>query len=282
MVNVHHLLNHALTDLEIVASNTLISRQSGWIALPRDIEKYWIWADARRFKMWIHLVFNAKWEDSMVIIGNSQVTLKRGQLAVSTRELMRQWGCCCEMATAFLKNLEISGMIEREISTKYSIITIVDFDMYQPATGVLPMATAKPKAQPKAIREAVQNKEIKKENNNKNIIVFYSKEQEDKFFHEVIANEGIIQSLAVVLQLKPMEVKDALYVFLNDIRLREVGHSDKNDFVTHFKHWYGKKEKGGGGAASKKVNYEANKQQSARRGTEISNKPNKDYKNDAF
>lgn len=278
-------MHHALTPLEIVAINQQISRQSGWIALPRDIEKSWIWADARRFKMWLHLVFSAKWEESITIISGSSITLKRGQLAASTRELMKQWGCCCEMATSFLRNLESSGMIKRENCKKFSILTIVDYDMYQPSNEGQISSTSKSKNQPKAVREAVQYKEIKKEIK-KNISPLFSIENEEKFFNETIGNNEIIKSLSIVFKLSEKDIKDAIYVFLHDVRLNQHAHKDAHDFATHFKYWFAKQIKEGGGAATKKTSNEISKQQQQqfrdKRGTEISNRTKRSYKNDAF
>jgi hypothetical protein len=282
MDSVRLLLRLVLIHLEFVESSSYISKQNGWIALPRDIERYWIWADARRFKMWIHLVFSAKWEDSMTIIGNTQVKLKRGQVAVSTRELMRQWGCCCEMATAFLRNLETSGMITREINKQYSIISIVDYDMYQPSSGAQSSPIAKPKIQHKAVREAVQNKEINKEEKKIKSSILFSFENEQKFYNEVKENDNTINSLCVVLNIQASEVQKKLHVFLTDIRLREKGHKDTADFINHFRYWCEKKLKSVNAPTDKISNDSNNQQQSARRGTEISNKPNKDYKTDAF
>jgi hypothetical protein len=233
--------------------------------------------------MWIHLVFNARWEDSLIIIGNNQVLLKRGQIAVSTRELMKQWGCCCDMATAFLRALEFSGMITRENFPKYSIISIVNFDTYQPKNADQFQLLSDTENPTTAVRKTVQYKR-NKEKEKINIIIDngFSAEKENDFYEKIKDNSNTISSLCVVFNEKPQKIKDELFVFLNDITLRKSPHTDADAFVKHFKHWYEKKQKAGGAAQPKLKDEPISQQQSARRGTEISNKPNKDYKNDAF
>ena len=42
---------------------------TGWIALSRAIQHHWIWEEPRRLKMWIQLLFLAKYEDAEIMVG---------------------------------------------------------------------------------------------------------------------------------------------------------------------------------------------------------------------
>jgi hypothetical protein len=269
----------------VAINQEIFSLQSGWIALPREVINCWLWNDDRRFKMWLYLVINAKWQESIIYINGNTITLKRGQLAVSTRELMNKWGCSCEMATSFLRRLESSGLITRENCKRFSIVTIVNYDIFQPMNECQTLPKPKRNIQPKAVRQMTQNKERDKEIK-KNISSMFSTENEEKFFNETIENNEIIKSLSIVFKLSEKDIKDEIYVFLHDVRLIQHAHKDAHDFVTHFKYWFAKQIKGRGGAAPKKTNYDISKQQQQqfrdKRGTEISNRTNRSYKNDAF
>jgi phosphopantetheine adenylyltransferase len=259
-----------------------ISRQNGWIALPRDIQKHWIWTDAKRLKMWLHLVFNAKWEDSLIIVGNNQIELKRGQIVVSTRELMRQWGCCCDMATAFLRTLEKSGMIERVNRKQYSLVSIVDYDIYQPSTESLFASIKTVQKRDKAVHKAVQTKEKNNLDEQKKINSnIFSAENENNIFNRIIKNDETIKKLSIVAKCQPEKILEELTIFLNHITLQEKGHKDSNDFVTHFTNWHNRRQQNDN-STSWHTNNGNIQRQDSRRGTEISNRPDKDYKNDAF
>ena len=258
---------------------------NGWIALPRDIEEHWLWLDPRRFQMWLQLVFGAAWEDTFIMVGNVQIPLKRGQIAVSTRSLMRRWGCCSQMATQFLRTLDKSGIIKREFKCKLTVITIVDFDNYQPTFSDKIEAQPKPKKSGNAVRDAQPIKEVKnKEEKNNNTSIPFSKETEQKFFDNAVNDEENIKSLVVLLGLDENQVKEQLNVFLHDNVLRKNAHPDYDDFIKHFKFWCEKRKgkKGGGGATQKQTDNDRTKQSSALRGTEISNKPASRYKNETF
>jgi hypothetical protein len=119
-------------------------------------------------------------------------------------------------------------------------------------------------------------------NNSNNRSVVFCFEAEKRFFEGVVSDDEQLKSLSVVLNIDPPEIKNRLDVFLNDVSLRKYGHKDATDFVTHFRFWCEKKQRDS--ASSKQTDNDKSdkQQQSARKGTEISNKPYKDYKNSAF
>ncbi|MBD5304894.1 MAG: hypothetical protein HDS12_01180 [Bacteroides sp.] len=104
---------------------------TGWIALSRAIQHHWIWEEPRRLKMWIRLLFLAKYEDDEIMVGNKRVIVKRGQFTSTTRNLSGLFGCAKQTAQNFIVTLEAHNMIQREKFNRYTLFTIVNYDFYQ-------------------------------------------------------------------------------------------------------------------------------------------------------
>lgn len=109
---------------------------AGYITVPRDIADHWLWTQPRRLKMWMQLVFMANWEDGNTVFGSKKYDIKRGQFSTTMRVLAGKLCCTKQTLLTFLEVLEQSGMIKREMpGNKFTIITIVDYEIYQ-AGGV--------------------------------------------------------------------------------------------------------------------------------------------------
>lgn len=73
----------------------------------------------------------ANWEQKKVVVGNTIVTVERGQMVASNSFLMERWGVCTHTVRNFLRLLEADGMITQTTYPKYNIITICNYDKYQ-------------------------------------------------------------------------------------------------------------------------------------------------------
>lgn len=106
---------------------------SGWIALPRDMREHWLWKNPRKLKMWLEMVMMANWTDSHTIYGSVKYNLSRGQFATTMRQLSGKFECSTQTLLSFLNLLESESMIKRVMpGNKFTIITINDFEQYQP------------------------------------------------------------------------------------------------------------------------------------------------------
>lgn len=87
---------------------------NGWIKLSRGIRQNWVWNNPDWLKWWIDLLLLAAWEDTVVRKRRRKVLVKRGEVAMSERELQRRWGLKSPYAVRyFLNNLKDDGMITR-------------------------------------------------------------------------------------------------------------------------------------------------------------------------
>ena len=106
---------------------------NGWVNLHRCIQEHWIWQDAHRFKWWVDLLLRASHKDTKVLIDSSLVECKRGQFITSLYALSSDWNVSRDVVRNFLNLLEKDSMIIRKATTKYTQITICNYESYQDA-----------------------------------------------------------------------------------------------------------------------------------------------------
>lgn len=106
---------------------------SGWIKLHRDIQEHWIYPDREftKYEAWIDLLMMVNHKDSKTMIGKEIVEVKRGQKITSIRKLCSRWGWSNTKVKTFLKLLEDDGMIKVKSDTKKTLITVVNYGVYQ-------------------------------------------------------------------------------------------------------------------------------------------------------
>ena len=106
----------------------------GWISLYRKIQEHWLWTKRRKFSQfeaWISLLFKANFKDTKIIIGDNLVELKRGSFITSEVKLAEEWKWDRSTVRKFLKTLEEQKMIQKNSTSKYTSITIGNWDLYQ-------------------------------------------------------------------------------------------------------------------------------------------------------
>ena len=77
------------------------------------------------------LVMKASWRDVTVRYKDRAITLYRGQLAVSLRDMAMKLDRTRQWAERFMAKLAKAGMIETSIETGVSVVTICNYDIYQ-------------------------------------------------------------------------------------------------------------------------------------------------------
>lgn len=134
--------------------------RKGWICLHRCIQEHWIWQDANRFKWWVDLLIKANSEDTKVFIESRLVECKRGEFITSLGKLAEEWGVSRDVVRHFLTTLESDTMIIRKVTTKYTQITICNYDSYQDVPTTDPQQSHN-----KATTDPQQTHTINKEDN---------------------------------------------------------------------------------------------------------------------
>lgn len=108
--------------------------QIGWIKLYRKMQECALWDDPEPFdrrSAWIDLLLLANHEDKTTVFDGKKVTVLRGQRITSVRALAGRWHWGNAKTLKFLRLLEELEMIERESDSSRTLITIVNYGVYQ-------------------------------------------------------------------------------------------------------------------------------------------------------
>ncbi|HHA6148656.1 TPA: DnaD domain protein [Staphylococcus aureus] len=111
---------------------------TGWISIDRSIQNHWLFKEKRtfsKFEAWIYLLMEANHSKAKVPIGNQIVTVERGQRLTSILTLSDLFNWLRFKVKTFLDLLESDGMLEVKTTSKYTLITIVNYDFYQSEQG---------------------------------------------------------------------------------------------------------------------------------------------------
>lgn len=87
-----------------------------------------------RIQAWLWLLSEAAFQDRAISVAGKTVPLKRGQACHSVRFMSTKWGWSVGKVHRFLDRLKTETMIGTESGTGQLVITICNYDSYQPAT----------------------------------------------------------------------------------------------------------------------------------------------------
>ena len=107
---------------------------NGWIKLYRRILECFLWLDDEPFckrAAWIDLLLLANHRNKQIMFDGKPLIIRRGQYLTSVRKLSSRWGWSKDKTLRFLKILEMQQMIHRESDNKRTLLTIVNYEVYQ-------------------------------------------------------------------------------------------------------------------------------------------------------
>lgn len=111
--------------------------ENGYIRLSRRFFSNIMWNEARTFsgcEAWLDLIQSARFDATprKVSIGGREVSYSRGQYPASIRFLSKRWKWSEKKVRSFLKHLKKEGMIAVECTQGVNIITLCNYDEYNP------------------------------------------------------------------------------------------------------------------------------------------------------
>lgn len=104
---------------------------SGWIKLQRDIMDHWIAQDAEYLAVWIRMLSEANFEQQTKMFNGQVITVERGQLIFGLDSYSEKTKVSVMRLRRLVELLEKHQMINRVIKSKYSLISIVNYDKHQ-------------------------------------------------------------------------------------------------------------------------------------------------------
>ena len=111
-----------------------MNKSKGWIKLHRKIMDNEIWDSNEPFdkrSAWIQLLMMANHEARTINIGNELIDLQPGQFFTSIRKLASIFGWNFKRVMRYFDLLKGAGMIRSEGTAKGTLVTIVNYELYQ-------------------------------------------------------------------------------------------------------------------------------------------------------
>lgn len=120
-----------------------LEQLSGRVALTKRVRRHEVWTHdpANYASAWCDLLLLANDEQRTVHLRGEPVVLERGQLAWSQLGLAKEWSRSPEWVAAFLKFCVSQQMVRVETSHRKTVITILNYDLYNPAQPATETAT---------------------------------------------------------------------------------------------------------------------------------------------
>lgn len=107
----------------------------GYIKIQRRLFDHWIWETDKPVsegRAWIEMLRRAVFSAKVQYVKGRQIALERGQLIASHRKLAEWCNWDKNRADRFLRKLRRSGMIEATSEAGVTIVTICNYDKYNP------------------------------------------------------------------------------------------------------------------------------------------------------
>ena len=119
---------------------------NGWIRLDRGIQDNFLWQEPEALKLWLYLLMAASLTDKATAFNGQMLNIKRGQLVFGLNAASARLNISIRRLRKYLNWFETDDMIDKQITNKFSIISITNYSQYQD-TGKQPssksQATAK-------------------------------------------------------------------------------------------------------------------------------------------
>lgn len=110
-----------------------MSTDKGYIKIYRDIRDHWVWEvkPYDKARAWIDLIMIANHEKKTILFDGRLMTIERGQHMTSLKTLAARWGWTRSKVKRFLDVLKSEQMIDTKRNRNGTLITIVNYGIYQ-------------------------------------------------------------------------------------------------------------------------------------------------------
>ena len=107
----------------------------GWIRIYRQIQEHWLWQSNEPFdkrSAWIDLLLLVNHRKEKINFDNTIIEIDRGQRIISLAKLAERWKWSRHKVSDFLNRLEQEHMLVQVRDNKKTLISIENYDKYQP------------------------------------------------------------------------------------------------------------------------------------------------------
>ena len=106
---------------------------NGWIRLDRAIQENFLWQEPEALKLWLYLLMAASLTDKATAFNGQMLNIKRGQLVFGLNAASARLNISIRRLRKYLNWFETDDMIDKQITNKFSIISITNYSQYQDA-----------------------------------------------------------------------------------------------------------------------------------------------------
>lgn len=103
----------------------------GWIKVHRALLDHWCATEPEALSVWVRLLCEANFENKKSMINGCLIDVERGQLVFGLDAFSNKSGVSVAKLRRIISMLESDGMISRQKTSKYSLISISCYDKYQ-------------------------------------------------------------------------------------------------------------------------------------------------------
>lgn len=120
---------------------------TGWITLQRDLKDHWIFQDSDALKFWVYLLLTANHTPKKTMFNGKLIEVQRGSLIGGRMSLSDKTGISERKVRRLMSVLQDESMVSIKKTTKYSIISITNYDEYQSSVHQTSIKTANKRPQ---------------------------------------------------------------------------------------------------------------------------------------
>lgn len=214
----------------------------GWVKLHRKLLEWEWYGDAHMVHLLVHLLLTASHERKEY----KGLTIKRGQLATTTKELAETLGTSRTSIWRRLKRLEVERFVKLEVKQKETVITICKYDSYQKNEK-----KSETRGETK-VKQSYNNRNNKKgrrsdEDNTsslsllpphaREVVCKFSEVDNNRYRVELANDAGFIQYATSNLHTNERTLLDLLAVFTSEVNAKKTPHTDTGHYRQHFYDW---------------------------------------------
>lgn len=104
-----------------------VAEKSTFIKLDRNIQDWRWYSNANTFRVFLHIILNANVKKH----GFEGIDIKRGQLVTSYPSMSKKLNLTIQQIRTAINHLKSTGELTVKIYPKFSVITVLNYDLYQ-------------------------------------------------------------------------------------------------------------------------------------------------------
>lgn len=221
----------------------------GWVKLHRKLLEWKWYGDAHMVHLLVHLLLTASHKDRRY----KGLTIKRGQVVTSIKELAEALGASETSTRRRMKRLKSGGFLTIKVAHRITTITICNYDSYQTeekSSGEI--VAEKRRKNGGKVAESYNNRNNKKgrrsnEDNTsllsllpphaREVVSKFSEVDNNRYRVEIANDADFIQYATSNLHTNERTLLDLLAVFTSEVNAKKTPHTDTGHYRQHFYDW---------------------------------------------